>query len=213
MFRCKNSVKLLLTPLDSAKIDDVTFTKLLKFGKRNALTDVYVTLFPTQNNFNQKNKTIMLKFYLTAFIILVAAISNAQTNYKTLLKDFQKTSGNWKGSLTYLDYSSGKPYTMPADVGIKRINKTNKFELSNIYPNEMNANSIDTIIISTDGKYIDKELVKSRKKLPDGDVEIITEATGEDGNDNKPATFRYTYTIGKMTYKKRKDVQFKGENE
>jgi toxin ParE1/3/4 len=30
---------------------------------------------------------------------------------------------------------------------------------------------------------------KSRKKLPNGDVEIITEETGTDGNDNKPASF------------------------
>ena len=111
-----------------------------------------------------------LKIYLASFTILIATMTNAQTNYKNLMKDFQKISGNWKGSLTYLDYSSGKPYTMSADIDIKRINKTNKFTFSNIYPNETSANSIDTIIISTDGKYIDKELVKSRKKLPNSNI-------------------------------------------
>ena len=154
-----------------------------------------------------------LKIYLASFTILIATMTNAQTNYKNLMKDFQKISGNWKGSLTYLDYSSGKPYTMSADIDIKRINKTNKFTFSNIYPNETSANSIDTIIISTDGKYIDKELVKSRKKLPNSNIEIITEEMGTDGNDNKPAMFRHTYTFGKTTYKKRKDVQFAGEKE
>ena len=145
--------------------------------------------------------------------MLIATITNAQTNYKTVLKDFQKISGNWKGTLTYLDYSSGKPYTMPADIDIKRIDKTNKFAFSNSYPNEKSANSIDTVIISTDGKYINKELIKARRKLPNGNVEIVTEETGIDGNDNKPATFRHTYTFGKTIYKKRKDVQFIGENE
>jgi len=91
------------------------------------------------------------------------------------------------------------------------MGNTNQFIFSIIYPNETNANSIDTLSISTDGKYIDKELVKSRLTLPNGDIEIITEEFGEDGNDKQPATFKHTYTLGSTTYKKRKDVQFTGE--
>jgi hypothetical protein len=156
----------------------------------------------------------MKKIYVTIIItFLTTTICSAQISFKTIQKDFYKLSGAWEGSLTYLDYSSGKPYTMLADIAIQRIGKTNKFVFSNIYPNEPNANSIDTISISTDGKYIDKELVKSRRKLPNGDIEIITEELGKDGNDNKPATFRHTYTLGLRTYKKRKDVQFTGETE
>lgn len=151
------------------------------------------------------------KLCMTLIIaLLIATICDAQNNFKTIQKDFEKLSGTWQGSLTYLDYSSGKPYTMPADLEIKRFDKTNKFIFSNIYPNETSANSIDTISISTDGKYIDKELVKSRRKLPNADIEIITEEFGKDGNDNKPATFRHTYIFGQKTYKNRKDVQFTG---
>jgi len=152
------------------------------------------------------------KIYLSIIAISIATLVNAQTNNITLLKDFQKILGSWKGSLTYLDYSSGKPYTMPADVVVNRIDMTNKFAFSNIYPNEASANSTDTLTISTDGKYINKEMIKSRKKLPNGDIEIVTEETGTDGNDNKPAKFRHTYTLGNTIYKKRKDVQFVGEN-
>ena len=152
------------------------------------------------------------RLYITLSItLLITTICSAQISFKTIKKDFYKLSGTWEGSLTYLDYSSGKPYTMPANIEIKRIAKTNKFVFSNIYPNETSANSIDTISISTDGKYIDKELVKSRRKLPNGDIEIITEESGKDGNDSKPATFRHTYTFGLRTYKNRKDVQFTGE--
>ena len=152
-----------------------------------------------------------LNLFMTLSILLLMATNcNAQNNFKNIQKDFEKLSGAWQGSLTYLDYSSGKPYTMPADIEIKRVDKTDKFIFSNIYPNESSANSIDTISISIVGKYIDKELVKSRRKLPDGDIEIITEEFGKDGNDNKPATFRHTYILGQATYKKRKDVKFTG---
>ncbi|MFB9110583.1 hypothetical protein [Flavobacterium gyeonganense] len=145
--------------------------------------------------------------------ILITSICIAQNSFKTIQKDFYKLSGTWEGSLTYLDYSSGKPYTMPANIEIKRIGKSEKFVFSNIYPNETSANSIDTISISPDGKYIEKELVKSKRKLPDGNIEIITENFGNDGNDNKPATIRHTYTLGPTIYKNRKDVQFAGETE
>lgn len=155
----------------------------------------------------------MLRIYMAVLAILIAATGNAQTNFKTLIKNFEGITGNWQGSLTYLDYSTGKPYTMPADMSFKRINNTNRFLLYNIYPNEKSANSIDTITISTNGDYIGNEQVKSRRKLSNGDIEIIAEERGKDGNDNKDATFRHTYTIGKQTCKIRKDVLFDGAKE
>ena len=157
-----------------------------------------------------KKMKLCVSLCITLFIV---TICTAQNSFKPIQKDFYKLSGTWQGSLTYLDYSSGKPYTMPADIEIKRIGKSNTFIFSNIYPNEKSANSIDTVSISLDGRYIDKELIKSRVVLPNGDIEIITEEEGKDGNDNKPATFRHTYTLGKTIYKKRKDVQFNGETE
>ncbi|MCM5530352.1 hypothetical protein [Parasegetibacter sp. NRK P23] len=150
---------------------------------------------------------------MAVLAILIAATGNAQTNFKTLIKTFEGITGNWQGSLTYLDYSTGKPYTMPADMSFKRINNTNRFLLYNIYPNEKSANSIDTITISTNGDYIGNEQVKSRRKLSNGDIEIITEERGKDGNDNKDATFRHTYIIGKQTCRIRKDVLFEGAKE
>ena len=155
-------------------------------------------------------KKIKLSIILS-LALLITVNTNAQTSFKIIQKDFNKLSGTWQGTLTYLDYSSGKPYTMPANIEVNRIKKTNQFVFSNIYPNEMSANSRDTITISADGKYIDKELIKSRRKLPNGDIEIITEEPGKDGNDNKPAIFRHTYTIGLSTYTNKKDVKFEGE--
>ncbi len=150
------------------------------------------------------NKTIILT-------VMVIIFCSAQISLKTIQNDFNKLSGTWEGTLTYLDYSSGKPYTMPANLEVKRIGTSSKYVFSNIYPNETSANSIDTISISIDGKYIENELIKSRRKLKNGDIEIITEELGKDGNDDKPATFKHTYTFGLTTYKNRKDIQFLGE--
>ena len=189
------------------------FTEFPAFAKTRTLP---TRLADTSNQVNEETKhfkkMIKMKLYLTLIItFLVITSTNAQINPKTLAKDFKTLAGSWQGTLTYLDYSSGKPYTMLADIDIKRIEKTNKFSFSNIYPKEKSANSVDTVTISKDGKYVNKELVKSRHKLPKGKIEIITEESGEDGNDNKPATFRHTYTFGKTTYINRKDVQFIGE--
>lgn len=55
-----------------------------------------------------------IKLYMTLCItLLIATTCNAQNSFKTIQKEFGKLSGTWQGSLTYLDYSSGKPYTMP----------------------------------------------------------------------------------------------------
>ena len=138
-------------------------------------------------------------------------IGNSQKKLKSIMEDFRLLNGSWQGSLTYLDYTTGKPYTMPADIEVKQIDKTNKFIFSYIYPDERDANSADTISISADGKYIEKEKVKYRKKLAKGDLLYVTEEKGIDGNDKKKATFRYTYTIGQNTYVKRKDVRYMGD--
>lgn len=138
------------------------------------------------------------------------AFAQAQDITKVTPSDLNLLIGNWKGALTYLDYSSGKPYTMPANVEINRIGNTNQYVLFNIYPDEMQANGRDTLTLSTDGMMIGSETLKAKNKLADGTLEIVTEELGKDGNDNKPAIFRHTYTISTTGFKKRKDVQFVG---
>jgi hypothetical protein len=139
--------------------------------------------------------------------------SFAQTTSTISLKDFKLFEGNWNGSLTYMDYSSNKPYTMPANINVKQIRKTNQLVFLNTYPDEPKANSADTITISKDGKMLNKETVKSIQKLGDGNTEIITETTGVDGNDNKPALLRHIYIVGKKKFVIRKEVQFVGQTE
>ncbi len=123
-------------------------------------------------------------------------------------EDLKKLTGCWRGSLTYLDYGSGRPLTILANMDLTQIGNSNKFALTNAYPDEPKANSADTLTISADGSMLNDETVKSRKKLKQGKIEIVTEVKGIDGNDNKPALLRYTYEIGDNTYTLRKDVKF-----
>ena len=146
-------------------------------------------------------------------VILIIYSCPAQKIPSVAIKDLKVLTGCWQGSLTYLDYTSNKPFTMSANLVIKQMGRSNKFIFSNIYPKEPNANSSDTIMISKDGRKINDETVRSIQRKNDGNLEIITEVSGIDGNDNKPATLRYTYTIGKQLYIHRKDVQFTGQTD
>ncbi len=156
-----------------------------------------------------KYRKTVKKQIIIALLLCIVNTSIAQST-KITATDFSVLIGGWKGSLTYLDYQSGKPYTMPADVDIEQIGSSNQFVFSNKYPDEPKANALDTVIISKKGDKIDDGIVKSNKKLGNGNIEIVTQRMGRDGNDNKKAIIRLTYTLGATTFTKRKDVQFVG---
>lgn len=120
--------------------------------------------------------------------------------------------GSWTGTLTYLDYTSGKPFSMPADLTIAPAQDRNQFQCSNAFPQEAEANWTDTLVLSPDRKILDGEAIQSKRRNPDGNLEIITEGDGLDGNDQKPARFRHTYIIGKEVFLKRKEVRFAGDD-
>ncbi len=147
-------------------------------------------------------------FLLTAVFFLATISSAFAQTAKVSSKELQPLVGNWKGSLTYLDYSSGKPYTMPADIDIRQEKKSNLLFLSNLYPDEPKANSMDTLTISHNGQMINNATVRLNRKLKNGNREIVTEIAGFDGNDNKQATIRTTYTFGKGIFTNIKEVQF-----
>ncbi len=149
---------------------------------------------------------------LLIVLLLLPVFAFTQTISPVTVKDFKPAFGKWKGSLTYLDYSSGKPYTMPANVTIsKNGNNTHQLILAFAYPDEPKANGNDTLLISDDGLQIDGAIIVSKTKNSDGSLVIITDKEGVDGNDNRSATLRHVYTIGKKIFSNRKEVRFKGE--
>ena len=138
------------------------------------------------------------------FTTITTAQKVAPNNLKVL-------EGAWVGTLTYLDYVSGKPFTMPANTTYQQSgNNPNIYLRSISYPTEPHANQNDSMIISTDGTILDGYKIISNKQLAEGGIEIISEKKGIDGNDNKGARIRHIFLITKNTFTNKKEVSFEG---
>lgn len=153
-----------------------------------------------------------MKLIITAISLFVGiSILSSQTKSTLRSNDFETVIGYWKGSLTYLDYNSGKPYTMPANIVVTRNPKVQtEIIIEYIYPNEPNANGKDTLKIKKNGTMLNNADVFSISTLPDGTTQIITDEKAEDGNDNRKAILRHTYSFNNTKFTNRKEVQFIG---
>lgn len=153
-----------------------------------------------------------MKSFLVVITLFISVSVIVQQKATVVMNDFAPAFGKMKGSLTYLDYKSGKPYTMPANI-ILRANVSNSNELIRTleYPDEPQANGMDTLLIANGGTSFNGGKLVEKKRLPNGTLQIITEREGVDGNDNKKATIRNTYTVGKNVFSNRKEVHFIGE--
>lgn len=162
-------------------------------------------------------KTTKLNVLLLV-LLFVSTHLLAQSNSKAeqvliKMEDIQKFPGQWKGTLTYMDYSTNKPFSMPCEMDIFSKRKNRQLRFFYRYPNEPKANSKGKIKISKDRTKIDSRPIVSRTTNADGNVEIITEYSGKDGNDNKNATIRNFYIIGSKKLIIKKEVQFEGTKE
>ena len=137
-----------------------------------------------------------------AFILFCISL-NAQT-FQVI--DLQKAVGFWEGKLTYLDYSSGKPFTMLANIQLSLTQDKKGYITSYEYPKEPHANSKDTIYVFN--KLFGKDNIVEFKKDEDGDFKFVTEIVGVDGNDHKKAVLRYIYLLNSNFYSISKEVKF-----
>ncbi len=119
--------------------------------------------------------------------------------------------GEWTGSLTYIDYSSNKPYTMPANLRVEQGKNENQLVLFYTYPNEPKANSKEKISISKNGSELNKSVVKSKQRVSDQQIKITTEHTGKDNN--MEALIRNIFILGEDTFIIRKEVRFSATSE
>jgi hypothetical protein len=151
------------------------------------------------------------QFALVLFCLIQFCIpGKAQDSSTIRIQDLTSLLGCWQGSITYLDYRSGKAFSMPAQLKIINEPGSELFFFFNIYPDEPKANSKDSFLLSTDGKKLNEETVHSVKRSSGNHTEFITEILAKDGNDNKPALLRYTYLISQTHFTRRKDVKFVG---
>lgn len=150
-----------------------------------------------------------LRVIFAALLTSGSTVALAQVSVSAT--DLQPLIGSWQGTVTYLDYTSNKPYVMPATLLVEQVGRTNRYLFTHAFPNEPNADWTDTVVLSDNGTMINDQTLTSKRILDGGTQEITTEVLSVDGNDRKPALLRHTYTIGKTTYVHRKEVQFAGD--
>lgn len=139
-------------------------------------------------------------------VVILSSLGQNKISFQ--IKDLSTSVGSWEGKLTYLDYSTGNPYTMSANIKICLTENTNGYIIGYEYPKEPQANSKDTTYIN--GKLFGKDKIIDFKKATDGGFKLVTEIDGEDGNDNKKASLRHTYHLKLNTYSIIKEVKFEG---
>jgi hypothetical protein len=57
----------------------------------------------------------MKKSFLFLSLLMVLGFAKAQS---VKVKDLSRSVGSWEGKLTYVDYSTGNPFTMLANIKI-----------------------------------------------------------------------------------------------
>jgi len=155
---------------------------------------------------------IIILIALSFLIQSIAQESLSSVNdQKVTPQDIELLLGEWTGTLTYIDYSSGEPYTMPADVIVEKGKTANQLVLRNSFPNEPKANNKDKLKLSKNGDELNGNKVTSRMILPSGELQIKTEYIGKDNR--KKATIQNVITIGAKRFVRTKNVQFENSEE
>jgi hypothetical protein len=149
-------------------------------------------------------KTILLSLLLLTAVILNVDNKVNKNEFKIL------TGEQWKGKLTYLDYSSGKKTSIDANVTVLESKEDDHtWYFINEYPKEPRANNTDTVVISKDLRNINKEKVISRQKADALTVKVVTEE--QHNNDGQPMVYRYTYFLSDKSFSVKKEERKAGE--
>ena len=149
---------------------------------------------------------LMTKVILFCISTMLAMGSLSAQSFQ--IKDLSSSVGSWEGNLTYLDYSSGKPFTMLANIKISLTADLKGYIMAYEYPKEPHANAKDTTAIV--GSFFGKDKIVEFKRDSAEGFTLVTEVDGEDGNENKKAILRHQYLLQKNTFTITKSVKFQG---
>lgn len=127
---------------------------------------------------------------------------------KTKVKDLALSAGHWEGTLTYLDYSTAKPYTMAAKLQVALTKDKKGYIMNFAYPKEPHANALDTTYIQNN--FFGNESIISFSQQGKKGFDLITEKEGEDGNEHQKAQIRHRYCYTGKSFKIIKEVKFLG---
>jgi hypothetical protein len=117
---------------------------------------------------------------------------------------------NWRGTLTYLDYTSHKSVVL--NTGLQALmNRSDHFILRFDYeePNHTHVFGTDTLTIVSGGTTLRWDgtdfAVKAKQWLPGQTLRLVLEGTGQD--DNHPVAIRKTLLLSAQRFTIRKQVR------
>ncbi|MEO1653150.1 MAG: hypothetical protein AAFU64_06370 [Bacteroidota bacterium] len=118
-------------------------------------------------------------------------------------------SSSWVGTLTYIDFQSGKKVGIPCNLRVTKI-KSNSYQVEYLYPEEPQANGKSKITIEEEGQVFEgRRVIEAAQK---GDFFVIrTVAPGKD--DNKKVVLFYTYSFNEKELRIKKEFQGLGSDE
>lgn len=145
---------------------------------------------------------------LAAFVGLVP-----QQSPRVSAEDLRKLAGaRWTGTLTYLDYRSNKPVSIPSNLIVMQVEgDENAWVFEYEYPDEPKANGKQTLKVSDNGGVFDGETVVEKTSLDGGGFRLVTVKRGRDND--KDALFRFTYTLDGPAFSVKKEVKPEGSSE
>ncbi|MBS1723253.1 MAG: hypothetical protein JSS66_09910 [Armatimonadetes bacterium] len=150
---------------------------------------------------------------LTLLACAIFPLSQCPPTDRFLFEDLQRlTDRPWRGTLTYLDYSSNKHTTIKSTLVVERVaGGPTSWMWYFGYTDESSHDSGQTLELKFDGKRFDDESVVSRKMLPQRRVEVVTQSRGKDND--RPATMRHVYRIGDDEFSLQLLVRYDGTNQ
>ena len=114
-----------------------------------------------------------------AFLFFVCFNLNINAQVTVSTNDFKILDNtNWEGTLTYIDYQSGKPTDVATTMQVKVTEKTIEQNIQYVWEPDKNVKAITKI--KRNGKFIGKQKVVSKIIKDNGSVQIITKAQGKD---------------------------------
>lgn len=156
-------------------------------------------------------KNLNITLIVSLLLLFLPAFAFAQTA-RLKSADLNRLSGaEWKGTLTYVDYRSGKNTSIPSNLTVRSGADKSSWEYDFQYPDEPKANKKSIARLSLDGRTYDGETVIEKTKLKGGVLKIVTTQSGTD-NDKK-AVFRFTYLIAPSTFSIKKEVRYEDGKE
>ncbi|MFY0607209.1 MAG: hypothetical protein JXR10_10860 [Cyclobacteriaceae bacterium] len=110
---------------------------------------------------------------------------------------------NWEGTLTYLDYTSGKPTDVATTMQMRISENTIEQDIQYVWEPHKNVKSKTKI--KKNGKFLGSQEVISKSFNKENKTVIITSTQGKD--DGRKATLYFTYEFDEDSYKVSKEVQ------